>query len=230
MTEERRFGELVDFSGARRPARAPLRGPRVSLRPLDPAADAEALFELSHAPNGDPEIWAYLPYGPFPTFAAFTTHLRTQAATEDPLFFTVHDHDRGPQGIASYLEIVPAHGRIEIGHIWFGPRLQRSAAATEAIYLLIAHAIEDLGNRRLEWKCNALNAPSRRAAERFGFEYEGTFLQHQVVKGRNRDTAWFAITDKRWPALKEAFERWLEPANFDSDGRQLVGLADLRGS
>jgi RimJ/RimL family protein N-acetyltransferase len=202
----------------------------VSLRPLDPDRDAGVLFELSHAPSGEEAIWTYLPYGPFPTFEAFAAHLREQAATEDPLFFTVLDHDRGPQGIASYLAVVPEHGRIELGHIWLGPKLQRSAAATEAIYLLIANAFDSLGHRRVEWKCNALNAPSRNAAERFGFEYEGTFFQHQVVKGRNRDTAWFSITDQRWPVLKPAFERWLDPANFDSDGRQLSRLGDLRGS
>jgi RimJ/RimL family protein N-acetyltransferase len=130
-------------------------------------------------------------------------------------------------GLASYLRITPEFGVIEIGHIWFGPPLQRTTAASEAIYLLARHAFDDLGYRRLEWKCNALNAASRRAAERFGFCFEGTFRKHQVVKGRNRDTAWFAITDNQWPTLRHAFEIWLAPANFDTAGRQKTPLGVL---
>jgi RimJ/RimL family protein N-acetyltransferase len=127
----------------------------------------------------------------------------------------------------SYLSIVPEHGLIELGHIWFSRQLQRTPAATEAVYLLAKHAFQELGYRRLEWKCNALNAPSRNAALRFGFEFEGIFKQHRVVKGHNRDTAWFAITDKRWPAVNAAFETWLDPANFAADGSQLQSLREL---
>ena len=129
--------------------------------------------------------------------------------------------------MASYMNIVPANGSIEIGHIWLAPALQKTRAATEAIYLLARHVFDDLGYRRLEWKCDALNAPSIRAARRFGFSYEGTFRQHMVVKGRNRDTAWFALLDRDWPAMRSAFERWLEPANFDAAGRQRRALSAL---
>lgn len=133
-----------------------------------------------------------------------------------------------PAGIASYPRAKPAMGSIEIGHIWFGAGLARTTAATEAIYLLARHAFDGLGYRRLEWKCNALNIASCRAAERFGFLYEGTFRRHQVVKGRNRDTAWYAITDLDWPGVRAGFERWLDPENFDAGGRQRIALRDCR--
>ena len=131
-------------------------------------------------------------------------------------------------GVVSYLRIEPEHGCIEIGHIWFGAALQRTPAATETIYLLARHAFDDLGHRRLEWKCDAANARSRRAAERFGFTFEGVFRQHMIVKGRNRDTAWFALLDGEWPAARAAYEAWLRPENFDADGRQLSPLAAAR--
>jgi RimJ/RimL family protein N-acetyltransferase len=130
--------------------------------------------------------------------------------------------------MASLMRLDPDHGVIEVGHIWFAPALQRTRQATEAIYLLARYAFDDLGNRRLEWKCDSLNAPSRRAAERFGFVFEGVFRQHMVVKGRNRDTAWFSITDAEWPARRAAFQEWLAPANFDSSGRQRQPLASVR--
>ena len=135
--------------------------------------------------------------------------------------------DEAPAGVCSYLEIVPEHGTIEIGNIWFAPALQRTTGATEAIQLLLSHAFDELGYRRVEWKCNSLNAPSRAAAERFGFRFEGIFARHRVVKGRNRDTAWYAITDDRWAALREAFAQWLSPENFDSDGNQRRSLGVL---
>ena len=144
-----------------------------------------------------------------PTRPTFTEHLRAQAATEDPRFYAVVV-DGAAQGIVSFLRIEPAHGCIEIGHIWFGAPLQRTPAATEAIYLLAREAFDGLGNRRLEWKCNAANARSRRAAERFGFTFEGVFRQHMIVKGANRDTAWFSILDGEWPAVRAAFEAWLD--------------------
>jgi RimJ/RimL family protein N-acetyltransferase len=130
--------------------------------------------------------------------------------------------------MCSYLRMTPEHGSIEIGHIWFGAALQRTPQATEAIFLLARHVFDDLGYRRLEWKCDAANARSRRAAERFGFSYEGTFRHHMVVRGRNRDTAWFAIVDDDWPAVSDGFERWLAPANFDAAGNQLAALESLR--
>jgi RimJ/RimL family protein N-acetyltransferase len=186
----------------------------VTLRPVS-VADAEALFEAGR----DPAIWTYLPYGPFDSVEAMRARLAAIEDSLDPLFFTVV---RGgePQGIVSYLRIDTEHGSIEIGHIWFGTPLQRTTAATEAIYLLGTHAMDELGYRRFEWKCNALNEKSRRAAERFGFTFEGVFRNHMVVKGQNRDTAWYSITDDEWPAIRAAFEAWLSPENFDENGAQ----------
>jgi RimJ/RimL family protein N-acetyltransferase len=195
---------------------------------VQPATDAEPLFAASHPPDGDPAIWTYLPDGPYESPGHLRGMLAWAASSDDPLFFTLAalPGDR-PLGIASYLRITPEFGVIEIGHIWFGQPLQRTTAATEAIYLLAREAFDGLGYRRLEWKCNALNAPSRRAAERFGFTFEGIFRKHQVIKGRNRDTAWYAITDDEWPARRYGFEAWLAPENFDADGHQKRTLADL---
>jgi RimJ/RimL family protein N-acetyltransferase len=153
--------------------------------------------------------------------------LEWAATSGDPLYFTLARlPEETPAGIASYLRIAPEHGSIEIGHIWFGAPLRRTTAATEAIYLLARHAFDELGYRRLEWKCDSLNAPSRRAAERFGFTFEGVFRKHMVLKGRNRDTAWYAITDDEWPCIRAGFEAWLSPTNFDAGGAQ---RRDLRG-
>lgn len=224
---EQPLGEPVQFTGARRPAAAELRGEHVILRPIDVERDAQPLYEVSHEPAGDPHIWTYLYDGPYADLEAFRAALSEQSASLDPLYFTVARRaDRRPLGIVSYLAIVPEHGTIEIGNIWFGGELQRTTAATEAIHLLARHAFDELGYRRLEWKCNALNAPSRRAAARFGFEFEGVFAQHRVVKGRNRDTAWYAITDRRWPAINAAFEAWLAAGNFDEHGRQRRRLSE----
>jgi RimJ/RimL family protein N-acetyltransferase len=222
------LGEPVDWTPVERPARAPLRGRHVLLRPVDAALDAEPLHAVSHAPGGDPAIWTYLPDGPYERPEDLRLMLEWAEGSDDPLYFTlVTAADGRPAGIASYLRIAPEHGSIEIGHIWFGPALQRTVAATEAIFLLARHAFDDLGYRRLEWKCNALNAASRRAAERFGFRPEGVFRKHQVNKGRNRDTAWYAIVDDEWPALRTGFEAWLAPANFDAEGGQRRRLGDL---
>ena len=205
-----------------------LEGRHVRLRPLDAAADAEALYGESHPPAGDPGLWTYLPGGPYRDAAAYREALLDAERSDDPLFFTLMTlPDQRPVGIASYLRITPEHGSIEIGHIWFGASLRRSTAATEAIYLLAAHAFDELGYRRLEWKCDALNQASRAAAERFGFRFEGVFLRHMVVKGRNRDTAWFAITDEEWPAVRHGFRAWLRPENFDAEGRQRRALGEL---
>jgi RimJ/RimL family protein N-acetyltransferase len=233
-------GEPLDFSGAVAPAAdTTLTGTRVTLRPLLPDDDAEPLYAASHPPAGDPQIWTYLYEGPYPSAAAYRHALHTQAQSRDPLFFTILRRGGGettlgvPSGVCSYLAIVPDHGTIEIGNIWFAPALQRTAAATEAIFLLARHAFDELGYRRLEWKCNALNAPSRNAALRFGFRFEGVFEHHRVVKGRNRDTAWFAITDVRWPAVRAAFTQWLAHANFDAAGvqrRPLRTLMDATGA
>jgi RimJ/RimL family protein N-acetyltransferase len=208
---------------AARPAQRPLEGERVRLEPLDPERHAD---DLLAAAGGDPRLWDYLPYGPFADAEELRGWLAERATSLDPLFLTIVDTASGrAAGVVSYLRIEPEHGCIEIGHIWFGAPLQRTPAATETIYLLARHAFDDLGNRRLEWKCDAANARSRRAAERFGFTFEGVFRQHMIVKGRNRDTAWFALLDGEWPAVRAAYEAWLSAENFDADGRQRSALA-----
>ena len=208
------------------PAHRPLIGTRVRLEPLDPDRHAA---DLLAAAGGDPRLWDYLPYGPFADAAELRAWLAERATSTDPLFLAVVDTETGrASGVVSYLRIEPEHGCIEIGHIWFGAGLQRTPAATETVYLLARHAFDDLGHRRLEWKCDAANARSRRAAERFGFTFEGVFRQHMIVKGRNRDTAWFALLDSEWPAARAAFEAWLSPENFDADGRQRSPLAAAR--
>ncbi len=230
VAAERSIGADVDWRPARRPARTELRGTHVLLRPLDADRDAEALHAQSHPPAADPGLWTYLPSGPYRDPAELRDALRVAAASEDPLFFTlVTLAGDQPAGVASYLRITPEHGVIEIGHIWFGASLRRTTAATEAIYLLAAHAFDDLGYRRLEWKCDSLNQASRRAAERFGFRFEGVFRRHMVVKGRNRDTAWFAITGDEWPAVGAGFRAWLGPDNLDAGGTQRRTLGELIG-
>jgi RimJ/RimL family protein N-acetyltransferase len=224
MEIERQLGPALSWQPAQRPERTVLEGRLVRVRPLDASADAEPL----HAESSDPDLWTYLPSGPYRDPTEYRERLATDQRSDDPLFFTlVRLTDERPVGIASYLRITPEHGSVEIGHIWFGASLHRSTAATEAIYLLAAHAFDELGYRRLEWKCNALNQASRRAAERFGFAFEGVFRHHMVVKGRNRDTAWYAITDEEWPAIRGAFQAWLSPENFDEDGRQRRRLSEL---
>src|SRR5258705_13524278 len=223
------LGARLSWTGARRPPRTPLRGSHVLVRPVNARADAESLYAVSHPPRGDPAIWTYLPDGPYES----PEHLRRMLAwaeeVEDAVYYTLAKlPDERPLGVASYQRITPEFGVIEVGHIWFGAPLQRTTAATEAIYLLARHAFDDLGYRRLEWKCNALNAASRRAAERFGFSFEGVFRNHQVVKGRNRDTAWYSIVDDEWPSIRQGFERWLAPENLDAGGRQRRSLEDLR--
>jgi RimJ/RimL family protein N-acetyltransferase len=218
--------ESLNWKPARPPERRALEGSLVRLEPVDPDRHGAALFTSSEAA---PEIWTHLAYGPFPNQAAFTSWLEDRAATEDPLFYAIVDRAAGSaRGMASFLRMDPQNGVIEIGHIWFAPALQRTRQATEAIYLLARHAFDDLGYRRLEWKCDSLNEPSRRAAARFGFNYEGVFRQHMVVKGRNRDTAWFSIIDGEWPAVRAAFEAWLAPENFDPSGGQRRSLAAVR--
>ena len=229
MTSERRLGAEVEWAPVERPTGEPLAGAHILLRRIDADRDAGPLFEVSHPPDGDPGIWTYLPEGPFASAADLRESLRAAERSGDPLRYTIaRASDDRPLGTASYLRITPEFGVIEIGHIWFGTPLQRTTGATEAIYLLARHAFDDLGYRRLEWKCNALNAASRRAAERFGFTFEGVFRQHQVIKGRNRDTAWYSILDGEWPTVRAAFQAWLEPGNFDPDGRQRNSLTEFR--
>jgi RimJ/RimL family protein N-acetyltransferase len=200
------------------PQKQPLDGRYVRLEPLDAQRHAADLFALS---KDSPAIWTYMGYGPFADQSVFYNWTASCAAEADPLFYAVIDKATGrASGVVTYMRMTPSQGVIEIGHIWFAPVLQRTRQATEAIFLLMHHVFDNLGYRRLEWKCDALNAGSRRAAARFGFSYEGIFRQHMVYKGRNRDTAWFAIVDGEWPAIRMGFERFLDPANFDAAGRQ----------
>jgi RimJ/RimL family protein N-acetyltransferase len=225
---ERELGAPLHFMPAGRPQRSELRGQHVLLRPVVAEDDAEPLFAESHPPLADPGLWTYMPGGPYADVADLGAALAGMGRSEDPLFFTLAKlPGEHPTGIASYLRITPEHGVIEIGYIWFGATLQRTTAASEAIYLLASNAFDELGYRRLEWKCDSLNVPSRRAAKRFGFRFEGVFRNHMVIKGRNRDTAWYAITDDEWPAIRGAFRAWLAPENQDGSGHQRRRLGDL---
>lgn len=211
------------------PSRAPLQGEHVLLRPVDAGADAEPFFAATHPPAAEESIWRYMFDGPYKDAEEMRRAMEWAEGMDDPLFFTiVRLADQRPLGRAAYMRIKPEHGVIEIGGILFAPELQRTAAATEAIFLMARHAFDELGYRRLEWKCDANNEASRRAAARFGFAYEGVFRQHMVIKGRNRDTAWFAITDGDWPSLRSAFEAWLASENFDAGGQQKRALSELR--
>ena len=215
---------IAGWSPPPRPGHAPLAGRWARLEPLDPDADAAALFEANSA---DDRIWTYLAYGPFESLAAYRAWMVAAALGRDPLFFAVIDRATGrPGGVAGFLWIAQEAGTIEIGHLCFAPALQRSRAGTEALALLMRTAFA-LGYRRLEWKCDALNADSRRLARRLGLSFEGVFRQAAVVKGRNRDTAWYAAIDAEWPALDAVIAAWLDPANFDAAGRQRRRLSDL---
>ena len=195
------------------------------VEPLDLARHARPLYAAC-AQDGDGRMWTYLASGPFETEAGFRSWLEPRVGSDDPLFFAIVDAASGrAMGLAAYLRIDAPHGVIEVGHLTFAPPLQRTPAATEAMYLMMMNAFA-LGYRRYEWKCDALNQASRRAAERLGFRYEGTFRQATIYKGRNRDTAWYSVVDREWPALAAAFECWLDPANFDPAGRQRTRLGD----
>jgi RimJ/RimL family protein N-acetyltransferase len=210
------------------PLREPIEGRFCRLEPLDLERHSAALF-AANAADVEGKLWTYMAYGPFATLANYRAWLASKCLGDDPLFFAIIDKaDNQPAGVASYLRITPAAGSIEVGHLLFAPRLQRKPAATEAMFLMMRRAFE-LGYRRYEWKCDALNAPSRAAAQRLGLCFEGIFRNATVVKGRSRDTAWFAAIDSEWPALRTAFEQWLDPANFDVQGRQQMRLADLTG-
>ncbi|MEO8490010.1 GNAT family protein [Pseudomonas sp.] len=218
---------LADWKGVPEPTVQLLEGRFIRLEKLDPARHGDDLFEGLHGPNADPKLWDYLPYGPFPERAAFDAWLNNHAQNSDPYFFSVVDRASGQvQGFISLMSIVPAQGRIEIGHVTFGASMQRSPKSTEAVYLLAKYAFE-LGYRRLEWKCNSGNSRSKYAAERLGFSFEGVFRQHMVVKGQNRDTAWYSILDSEWPAVGAGFEEWLSEANQSDDG-QVKSLAQCR--
>jgi len=210
-----------------RPERVTLTGRYARLEPLDPARHGDELFAASMAPGAE-ERFRYLFESPEDR-SAFGAWLARAAASQDPLYCAVLDAASGRcEGRQALMRIVPEHGVIEIGSILWGPAIARTRVATEAFFLAARYAFDELGYRRFEWKCNALNEPSRRAAARFGFSYEGTFRQHMLVKGESRDTAWFSIIDGEWPARRLAFERWLDPSNFDAEGHQKRRLGDLR--
>ncbi|MEM7473016.1 MAG: GNAT family protein [Pseudomonadota bacterium] len=227
VNPKKQFGvPLPNWSAPPRPGGQTLTGLYAVLEPLD--ADRHAA-DIHRANSVDDAIWDYLPYGPFSSSAGYHKWARDVAGADDPCFYAVHAHETGRFcGVLSYLRISPEAGSIEIGHINFAPELQRTRAATEAIYLMMEWAFE-AGYRRFEWKCDALNRASRRAAQRFGFSYEGVFRQATLYKGRNRDTAWFACIDQEWPALKEAYGAWFDERNFTRDGVQRESLGALTG-
>ena len=217
---------LASWTPRERPTHAALEGRFVCLVPLDAAAHGDALYEIT---ANDPERFRYLFEAPPADRTALQPWLDKATTSSDPLWYTVMDKKNGKvAGRQSFMRIDQAHGVIEIGNILWSSLMARSPASTEALFLFAKHAFDDLGYRRFEWKCNNLNEPSKQAALRYGFSFEGVFRQHMVVKGQNRDTAWFSMLDGEWPLLRTAFERWLDPANFGSDGKQLKRLADIR--
>ena len=218
---------VENWRGAKRPVREIMTGPRCRLEPLVADQHALALHE-AYRTEETRRNWTYLPYGPFDTAEAYTEWVRSGEGKEDPLFFAVVDAaTNSPLGVASYLRVFPELGSIEVGHLSYSPLLQQTPISTEAMYLMMRRVFDDWGYRRYEWKCHSLNAPSRAAAERLGFRFEGVFRNSVVLKGRNRDTAWFSITDAEWPRIKDALEEWLAPSNFDAAGRQRALLGDL---
>jgi len=217
----------VQWSSRPRPERATIEGRYCRLEPLEPRRHGDQLFAASMAPGAE-ERFRYLFEAP-QSRADFDAWLARSAASEDPLYFAVIDSASGRcEGRQALMRIVPEHGVIEVGSILWGPAIARTRVATEALFLCARYALDDLGYRRFEWKCNALNEPSRRAAARFGFTFEGIFRQHMMVKGESRDTAWFSIIDKEWPPLRQIFERWLDATNFDHKGRQKKRMVDCR--
>ncbi len=219
-------GEPVDPKPAPRPGPVTLTGRYGRLERLNAAKHGQSFWQ---AVRGHDTIWTYLPDGPFSDIAGFSAWLDGCEKSELRYFYAVIDREERVVGIMSLMEIRPAMRVIEVGYITYSPALQRTPLATEAQYLIARYAFEELGYRRYEWKCDALNAPSRRAALRFGFTHEGIFRQHMIVKARNRDTAWYSMLDSEWPARKRAFELWLAPDNFTGDGRQKQSLAVLNG-
>lgn len=222
MTER----DLSHWTPRPRPTAEALTGQWCRLERFDPQRHSDSLFEASVAPGAE-DRFRYLP-DVVPDRAAFDAWAEKMAAGSDPLCYAVIDPATGrAEGRQTLMRIDPVNGVIEIGNILWGPKIARTRIATEALYLFARYIFDDLGYRRFEWKCNALNAPSRRAAERFGFAFEGIFRNHMVVKGENRDTAWYAMTDGDWPRIKSAMQRWLDPGNFDANGRQRKALAQM---
>ena len=207
------------------PARAPLRGRTVELVPQNVKLHAVDLYAAGHDSEAGLRIWDYMTYGPWASLADYEATMRSQSSSFDTIFYAVRPLDSERfHGQTSYLDINPQMGVIEIGHIWFGPGLARTRAATEALYLMIRHAMDDLGYRRMHWRCNSLNAKSRQAARRLGFRFEGVFYNHMIFKGKNRDTAWYSILDDEWPEVRGILETWLDDRNFDDAGNARSSL------
>lgn len=223
------IGPEVDPTPRPLPARIPHRGAAMDLEPLA-VRHAEDLWAAAQSDPAD-HSWAYMGYGPFADAGAMRRHVAAFAAQHDPMAWAVRPHRSGrAEGWLTLMEIFPGHAAIEIGHIWFSPRMQRTRAATEAMFTLMRHAMDDLGYRRLVWKCNALNAPSRSAAARLGFTYEGTLRGVLVVKGRQRDTAFYSILDEEWPARRDTIAAWLADANWDHAGAPRTSLSAAMSS
>lgn len=218
---------VLNWSARSAPSRQSMSGRYCTLESIDVARHATSLYESLQA-NPEPSDWTYLPYGPFQQYVDFKHWLEREATSDDPLFYAIRDGKAGALvGIASYLRIQPEVGVIEVGHIHFSPVLQKTPMATEAMFLMMQRVFDELGYRRYEWKCDALNARSRSAALRLGFQFEGIFRQATMYKNRNRDTAWFSIIDGEWPTIKSAFQTWLSPDNFDAQGNQRCCLSQL---
>lgn len=217
---------ITDWQPAKMPGSQMLNGQYCSLEPLNKEKHAQKLFSVLHQNPGD--SWTYLPYGPFQHLHEFESWIDKYLLEKDSFFYAILDQKTNePIGICAYLRINQEHGVIEIGHLHFSSLLQKTPAATDAMYMMMKQAFDDLGYRRYEWKCHSMNKPSWRAAERLGFKFEGIFRQHLIVKKHNRDTAWFSILDHEWPLLKNKFERWLDRTNFDEASRQLIKLQDI---
>ena len=207
------------------PARSTIKGKFVDLEPQNSSQHASELYQAGHSTDEALKIWDYLTYGPWPNEEAYAAVLRQQSASFDPVFYAIRSHESGRAcGQASFLDINAQNGVTEIGHIWFGPELQRTRGATEALYLMIKYSMEELGYRRMQWRCNSLNEKSRQAARRLGFRFEGIFYNHLIFKGKNRDTAWYSILDDEWPEVSKVMEKWLADDNFDSTGAPLTSL------
>ena len=210
------------------PARSLLVGPHIQVEPLNPAMHAAELYAAGHGSEDKLRIWDFLPPGPWPNEAEFSAWLQAQTATFDPIRYALRPKTTGQaSGMACYLDIRPLDGVIEVGGIWFTPELQRTRAATEALFLMLAYAMDDLRYRRMQWRCNSLNVKSRNAARRLGFRFEGIFYNHQIQRGRNRDTAWYSILDDEWPEVRGIIQTWLDDDNFDAAGKPRRSLSQM---
>ncbi|RRC99430.1 N-acetyltransferase [Amphritea balenae] len=209
------------------PSRICLEGRYVILEPMRADRHAEALYQAGHSTEQGLKIWDYLAYGPWPDLASYTAVIKQQSASQDTVFYALRSKETGDVcGQASFLDINAVNGVIEIGHIWFGPQLQKTRAATEALYLMIRYAMDELGYRRMQWRCNSQNSGSRTAAQRLGFRFEGIFFNHMIFKGKNRDTAWYSILDNEWPTVRELISTWLKEGNFDAEGAARTSLME----